>query len=136
MHLKLTKHNAGQVIEARTDFIVYKRVRNGIAQLLIPKGTKIVVPTKYREYTARSFRKLRAEKAIVLCIVPRYYVGMRQKYQTILDPSESFDSRHDLRFKYIMGKTVKPRKKFSKDITDACKSGIHFFESLKDAENY
>jgi beta-lactamase class D len=44
-------------------------------------------------------------------------------------------SEWDNKFKYIPGKTVKPRHEFDMD-DDQCKSGIHFFLNLQDAVDY
>ncbi len=45
-------------------------------------------------------------------------------------------SRHDSTFKYIVGEIVRPRKPFDPDRWNECASGIHFFLTRKEAENY
>ena len=96
--------------------IGWKKCRdNKIVKLLIPAEAK----------RSHAFgRKCRAEYAEVLEITK----GTRQLKTAV----SSFDDT----FKYKVGKTVKPRSKFSDDWTDECASGIHFFITKIEAENY
>ena len=45
-------------------------------------------------------------------------------------------SQHDSNFIYEKGKIVKPTKPFNEDRWKECETGIHFFITLKEAENY
>ena len=91
-----------------------------IANLIIPKGTKI-----YVGYVGLLGElKLRAEKAYVFSICeegrPHHSYGF---------------SIHDKRFKYTKGETVRPTEEFSL-LHSSCQSGIHFFLTLKEAWEY
>ena len=65
-------------------------------------------------------RKCRAERATVLEIIG----------------AEKASSLHDPSFTYTVGAEVQPTKPFDADWTDECSSGIHFFTSRIEAENY
>ena len=94
------------------DVIGYKKCRNNvIVKLLIPKEAK----------RSHAFgRKCRAEYAQVLEI-------FGAKIAT---------SQHDGNFTYEVGDTVIPRVPFSEDWFNECESGIHFFITRIEAENY
>ena len=94
------------------DIIGYKKCRNNvIVKLLIPKEAK----------RSHAFgRKCRAEYAQVLEI-------FGAKIAT---------SQHDGNFIYKVGDTVRPRVPFSEDWFNECESGIHFFITRIEAENY
>ena len=94
------------------DIIGYKKCRNNvIVKLLIPKEAK----------RSHAFgRKCRAEYAQVLEI-------FGAKIAT---------SHHDNNFTYEVGDTVKPTTSFSEDWFNECESGIHFFITRIEAENY
>ena len=98
------------------DIIGYKKCQdNKIVKLLIPKEAK----------RSHAFgRKCRAEFAQVLEITK----GTR-KLKTAIS---TFNSG----FKYEVGKTVKPVEPFEDDWTNECASGIHFFITKIEAENY
>jgi hypothetical protein len=129
--LKITKEMIGKCITTTKDYIVYKKVGGGIAQLLIPAGARIVVPHDYNRTGMLSSRKLRADKAVCLMIVPYTY---SEKYKAI--DKSFYVSRHDYSFTYKIGKKLKPKLDFSSDVINACRSGIHFFTSIRDAERY
>jgi hypothetical protein len=45
-------------------------------------------------------------------------------------------SRHDVGFVYRVGETVRPREPFDENRWDECASGIHFFLTREEAEDY
>ena len=98
------------------DIIGYKRCRDGkIVKLLIPKEAK----------RSHAFgRKCRAEFAEVLEITK----GTRQ-LKTAL-------SNYDSSFKFKVGETVRPTAPYDDDWTNECSTGIHFFITKLEAENY
>ena len=69
-------------------------------------------------------RKCRASEAIVVAI-----------YNGDVEVAEGF-STHDTAFKYVKGELVKPKEPFSDDWQNECASGIHFFITKIEAENY
>ena len=94
------------------DIIGYKKCYNDvIVKLLIPKEAK----------RSHAFgRKCRAEYAIVVEIIGR----------------DIAYSKHDNNFTYIVGATVNPTLPFSDNWQEECESGIHFFITKIEAENY
>jgi len=123
-------HPRGKHYKLEEDTIVYKKVgvahyqndygnkivsRYGIVKLLIPKGTAVFV----------TCGKCRAAKAKVLEIKA---LGRTQTFK-------GGYSLWDTGFKYVVGKTVKPRDKFSMS-TNECESGIHFFRTVREARFY
>jgi hypothetical protein len=98
------------------EIIGYKKCADGkIVKLLIPKEAK----------RSHAFgRKCRAEYAEVLEITKA-----SRKLKTA-------KSTYDGTFVYKVGETVKPTKKFSENWVDECDSGIHFFITKIEAENY
>jgi hypothetical protein len=94
------------------DIIGYKKCRDGvIVKLLIPKEAK---------RSSAFGRKCRAEFADVVEII-----GATIAY-----------SQHERSFKYVVGERVRPTDGFSEDWMEECASGIHFFISKLEAENY
>ncbi len=94
------------------ELIVYKLLREGIATLKIPADAK--------RHNA-SGRKCRASKAIVVALPEGCEIG---------------HSKYDLEFEYIFGKTVVPSQPFDDNRWNECASGIHFFLTRIEAENY
>ena len=94
------------------DLIGYKKCVGGvIVRLLIPKEAK----------RSHAFgRKCRAEYARVLEIY-----GAQAAFSTF-----------NLNFEYIVGATVRPEITFDDNWLDECSSGIHFFITKIEAENY
>jgi len=115
---KETKFDTESLIFAETrflpegDIIGYKKCRNNvIVKLLIPKEAK----------RSHAFgRKCRAEYAQVLEIFGA----------TIAT------SKNDSTFTYKVGDTVRPEVPFSEDWFQECESGIHFFITRIEAEQY
>lgn len=134
--LQIKKSDIGKVITTRKDYIVYKVLQGGIAQLLIPKGTRIVVNEHYGNYNklmGTYAKKLRSNKAIVLAIIPAYMTLAGKKYVEIYSADKVFVSKYDYNFEYRMGKIVIPNY-FNSNPKDDCGSGIHFFATLEEAE--
>jgi hypothetical protein len=105
----LEKLYATRTILPEGDIIGYKKLSNGtIAKLLIPADAKRV--------GGMTGRKCRAEFAKVL--------------------EGHGASSHDAAFLYKAGETVKPTSDFDPDVTDECRSGIHFFITRAEAEEY
>ena len=94
------------------DLIGWKKCANSvIVKLLIPKEAR----------RSHAFgRKCRAEFADVLEI----------------DGQKTATSSHDISFKYAVGKRVTPTTTWCEDYTQECASGIHFFITRIESENY
>ncbi len=101
----------------------YKKVWNKdrtervVIELRFPKGTKL---------TSTIFgRKCRASRALVTqCVTPGH------------ENETEFRSLYDNSFVYRVGETAKPTKRFDNSSTIECTSGIHFFVTEEEAENY
>ena len=105
----LRKLYAIRTILPEGDLIGYKQLRGGtICKLRIPSDAKRV--------GGLVGRKCRAEFAVVL-------------------EGEGI-SRHDSQFKYTVGQTVKPTGEFNDSLVSECESGIHFFITRQEAEDY
>jgi hypothetical protein len=137
---KVTKDMIGTCITTTEDYLVYKKVKcsrgfstlRGIAVLLIPTGSKIVIPNSYfLKSTNVHSRKLRTNRAICMGILP----FENRRYQMMTD-KDKFYSIHDWSYKYHAGKLLRPSCKFEDDTSNACKSGIHFLETEKLAKKY
>ncbi len=98
------------------EIIGWKKLQNGsIAKLRIPESAK----------RSNAFgRKCRCSEAIVVAI-----------YDGDNEVDVGFSS-HDPAFEYKKGEIVRPKKPFSEDWQDECASGIHFFITREEAENY
>ena len=95
-------------IVAEGDIIGYKKLSLGvICKIKIPAGAKRGNATG---------RKCRAEYAIVL--------------------EGEGCSQYDSTFAYRVGETVRPREPFDDNRWEECASGIHFFLTRVEAENY
>ena len=100
--------SAVTLIAAEGDLIGYKKLASGsICKLRIPAEAKRLNATG---------RKCRAEYAVVL--------------------EGNGVSRHDPEFKYRVGETVRPREPFDDDRWNECASGIHFFLTRQEAEDF
>lgn len=96
------------------DIIGWKKLREGIAKLLIPSDARRSNATT---------RKCRAEFADVLAI----YDGDKE--------IQSGTSMHDSDFIYEVGKRV-IADKWDEDRWNECSHGIHFFITREEAEDY
>jgi hypothetical protein len=99
------------IILPEGDLIVYKKLKEGVAKLLIPKNAK-------RSNAAG--RKCRAEYAKVLELPEGIKLG---------------HSQHDSKFTYKKGQIVTPDK-WCENWVEECSNGIHFFITKEEAENY
>jgi hypothetical protein len=105
----LEKLYATRTILPEGDIIGYKKLSNGtIAKLLIPADAKRV--------GGMTGRKCRAEFAKVL----------KGRGSSSRDPA----------FLYKAGETVRPTSDFDPCVMDECRSGIHFFITRAEAEEY
>jgi len=84
---------------------------------------KLQIPDKAKRSSATS-RKCRCSEAKVLAI----YDG-KKKIKKVA-------SSHNSDCVYEVGKTVKPKKVFDPDRWNECSSGIHFFITKEEAEQY
>ena len=99
-------------------FEAWKKLRdNRIAHLLIPADAKRSNATG---------RKCRASKAEVIEIIDK----------TTGDKLDSGISTYDDEFIYTVGQTAEPKQPFDDDRWEECGSGIHFFITRWEAENY
>ena len=96
-----------QICPEEGDFIAWKKVHGGVLKLLIPAAAK--------RTSSLVGRKCRAEFVVVL--------------------EGSGASQHDNKTIYEPGMTVYPDK-YDDDIRVECTSGIHFFMTRKEAEEY
>ena len=97
-------------------FIAWKKLTgDSIAKLLIPEDAK---------RSSGTSRKCRASKAVVLAI-----------YNRNGEEISEGRSGHDSRFIYRVGETVYPDD-WDEDRWNECSSGIHFFITRKEAEEY
>ena len=98
--------------------IGWKKLANG-------KIAKLQIPAKAKRSHGAS-RKCRASEAKVLAIFEAD--GKTE--------AKSGVSQHESSFVYVVGETVKPTEPFCEDRWDECASGIHFFTTRIEAENY
>jgi len=99
------------------DIIGYKKCYNQKGEAVI---VKLLIPSD--SIRSHAFgRKCRCSYAIVLEVFGEY---------------TSIHSTHDSTFTYEVGRRVEPTLPFSDDWKEECKSGIHFFITRIEAENY
>lgn len=97
-------------------FTAWKKLANDdVAKLLIPEDAK---------RSSATSRKCRASKAVVLAI-----------YNKRGEEISEGRSRYDSEFIYRVGETVYPDK-WDEDRWNECSSGIHFFLTRREAEEY
>jgi len=106
-YLKGAKLPNFQICPEEGDFIAWKKVQGGVLKLLVPATAK--------RTSSLVGRKCRAEFVVVL--------------------EGSGVSKHDGKTVYEPGMTVYPDK-YDGDIRVECTSGIHFFITRKEAEEY
>lgn len=141
--LVIKKEMKGRFITLEKDYLVYKAVKGAIVQLLLPAGTKVNVPRNYNQNQNFRLRKLRADQAVVMAIIPREYFPKHltrklggYEYETLQKVDHKFASKWSRTFYYQMGKLVKPVREFNTMTHNPCASGIHFFVDLIDAERW
>jgi hypothetical protein len=99
-------------------FTAFKKLKNDIiAELYIPARAK---------RSSATTRKCRASEAKVVKM-------WNYKTQEVVTKATS---QYDKDFVYETGKTVKPTTPFDDNRWNECGSGIHFFMTQKEAENY
>lgn len=108
-HTKNIPSLPATIIVPEGELIVYKMGSKGIVTLKIPHDAL---------RSNGSGRKCRASKAIVV------------------DCPKGSRSKYDRSFAYNIGDTVTPTKPFDMDRWNECGSGIHFFLTRWEAENY
>ena len=99
-------------------FTAFKKLQNDII-------AELFVPAKASRSSATT-RKCRASEAKIIRM-------WNYKTQEVVTKALS---QHDDSFVYETGKTVKPTTPFNEDRWNECASGIHFFITQKEAENY
>jgi hypothetical protein len=108
--------NATTCIVPQGALVVWKKLAEGkIAQLLIPKHAQRCNATG---------RKCRANEAFVMAIFDEN------------TPCTHGISCYDANFIYTVNATIKPTQPFELDRWQECASGIHFFLTRYEAENY
>lgn len=90
------------------EIIGWKKLRNNVI-------CKLKIPAEAKRHNATG-RKCRAEFAIVL--------------------EDGGKSQHDETFTYKIGEVVRPREPFDENRWNECSSGIHFFLTREEAEDY
>jgi len=114
------------------DYYGFKKLRGAIAQLVFPKGTRVMKSSSFIKGRCRY--KLRSDQAITIMLVPfgpyfvRYKTLEKKTYKSIL-------YSHKLKSTYRLGKKITPNH-LNTYINESCGGGIHFFCTLKEAENY
>ena len=122
---KNSDHAAAQtVIVAEGSIYGWKMARVGAAKVIV----KLFIPEDAKRSNATS-RKCRAEFAEVIAVYPKGKKRPMAK-KTIVQ------SDHDSSFKYMVGETIKPTKPFDENRWEECSTGIHFFITREEAENY
>lgn len=143
---ELIKGDKPGIYETGKPFIGYKKVKYrtlskwtivpyymqnyAIVKLEIPPDSRIVRPYTRYDHTEplnRPSKKLRTNKAIVVNV---YWSDLTE----ITDSCE-FYSYFDEKFKYVKGLEHYPNY-FNDDVTQELVRGIHFFQTLKEAQDY
>ena len=105
----LSKLYAQRTILPEGDLIGYKKLSGGTI-------CKLGIPADAKRVGGMVGRKCRAEFAVVL--------------------EGSGFSQYDSAFAYVVGATVKPAAPFNDNVVSECESGIHFFITRQEAEDY
>ena len=113
------------VVAPEGSIIGWKMARNEDDEKII---VKLCIPEDAKRSNATG-RKCRAEYAEVLGAYP---VGKKRA----LAKNTVIHSDYDSNFTYKVGETIKPSKEFNADRWEECASGIHFFITRLEAENY
>lgn len=113
-----------KVFAYANDFTATRRAY--IARLYIGPGVRRVVPLSYDKSISGDLGKCRAASAKVLSITTIAGNHVKNK-------RKKFFSGFDSSFTYVKGQTVRPFHAFNPDVTSACKSGIHFFTTRREA---
>jgi hypothetical protein len=97
-------------------FDAYKKVGNNTI-------LKLRIPARAKRTSSLVGRKCRASEVKVLSVVSG-------------DPAEMWSRHAGNDFTYEVGKTVVPTNGFDDDIRIECAPGIHFFMTLREAQEY
>lgn len=89
---------------------------------------ELVIPARAKRSSATGNKCRASEAKVVDIYIPR---GGGERFKI-----DSAHSWFDESFIYEVGKTVRPRKPFDNNRWFECESGIHFFMSRKEAEDY
>lgn len=92
---------------------------------------KLEVSARALRYQPNNY-KCRSSSARVLGIFDLYGKKLRRKIAF----SKYLVGRRCPLLRYKVGETVKPQKKFDKNYTRECASGIHFFLTMKEAADF
>jgi len=132
LDLKKLEHK-GVYVVYKEPLIVYKKVSGSrILKCIIPIGAKIVFPYGYSKRLFKHILKCRTDKLIPIEFVTRS--GRKTIKQS---PADSWRARSwNLYHSYKLNKVYEPHKALSTDTTDCCRSGIHFFTTLKEAARW
>jgi len=87
---------------------------------------KLRIPEDAKRSNATG-RKCRAEFADVIEMI-----DLKDKRKTVTEAN----SKHDSSFRYILGERVTPKEKWNDNRWEECTSGIHFFITKIEAEQY
>jgi Family of unknown function (DUF5758)/Pentapeptide repeats (8 copies) len=104
---------AFQLVPEVGSFVGWKKLKDGVI-------AKIRIPAKAKRTSSLVGRKNRAEFVKVLWLSKDVKEGV---------------SKHDNKTKYVVGETVYPDS-YNDTILEECVSGIHFFITRKEAEDY
>ena len=113
------------VVAPEGSIIGWKMARNKNYEKII---VKLRIPEDAKRSNATG-RKCRAEYAEVLAAYP---VGKKRA----LAKNTVIHSDYDRDFTYKVGQIIKPVEEFNTDRWEECASGIHFFITRVEAENY
>ena len=123
----LTKQPPHTKVVNDGELIGYKKVNDSNENAVI---LKLKIPADAKRVNAIGSRKCRASEAIVLEAIGRSPEEIGRS------PEEVFRSKHEPSFTYKVGATVKPLTPFDESFTEECASGIHFFVTREEAEEY
>jgi hypothetical protein len=112
------------------------KIRRGKYPSYRPCIVKLLIPARATRFQPRN-HKCRASSAHVVAIY-EIVEGIYHKTNKLGAKTKRriAYSKHDIKFKYVVGKKVKPTKKFNKNHKDECSTGIHFFLTAREAANY
>ncbi len=115
---------AQTVIVAEGSIYGWKMARVGAAKVIV----KLLIPEDAKRSNATG-RKCRAEFAEVIAVYPKGKKRAMAKKTVV-------QSDHDSTFKYSVGETIRPTTPFDEDRWEECSTGIHYFITREEAENY
>lgn len=119
-------YTESRILPDEGEIIGFKKVwaEDSDGDKCVPAIAKLRIPGTAKRSHAFG-RKCRASEAEVLELVTLDGQAVEVAY-----------SSHDYSFEYKPGETVRPQYEFDTEWMDECRSGIHFFITRKEAENY